>query len=133
MTCHGCNKCASPCPFLVLRLIADTTTSSLCPLSCITTYEPFWDISLPISKDAIAKKGGLGAWFASGDLTLEDCLRAFTADETLAVRRPPHPPWLSQGWGMLCWGALSRPGHGCRRCGSSEQRKTVIGCILCLA
>ena len=49
-----------------------------------TTYEPFWDLSLPIVKEG---KGGLGAWFSGKSIptTIQDCLQAFTADEVLQV------------------------------------------------
>ena len=49
-----------------------------------TTYEPFWDLSLPIVKEG---KGGLGAWLSGKSIptTIQDCLQAFTADEVLQV------------------------------------------------
>ena len=49
-----------------------------------TTYEPFWDLSLPIVREG---KGGLGAWLSGKSIptTIQDCLQAFTADEVLQV------------------------------------------------
>lgn len=54
-----------------------------------TTYEPFWDLSLPIVKEG---KGGLGAWLSGKSIptTIQDCLQAFTADEVLQVCGPHH-------------------------------------------
>lgn len=47
-----------------------------------TTYEPFWDLSLPIVKDG---KGGLGTWLSGKSIptTIQGCLQAFTSDELL--------------------------------------------------
>lgn len=49
-----------------------------------TTYEPFWDLSLPIVKDG---KGGLGTWLSGKSIptTIQGCLQAFTSDELLQV------------------------------------------------
>jgi len=77
------NYDCSPITDLYAGQLQSRVTCHVCG-SVATTYEPFLDISLPISKDMIAKKGGLSGWFSSGEPTLEDCLRAFTTDETLA-------------------------------------------------
>ena len=55
-----------------------------------TTYEPFWDLSLPIVKEG---KGAWGAWLSGKSIptTIQDCLQAFTADEVLQVW-PSHAP-----------------------------------------
>ena len=49
-----------------------------------TTYEPFWDLSLPIVKEG---KQGIGAWLSGKSIptTIQDCLQAFTSDELLQV------------------------------------------------
>ena len=55
-----------------------------------TTYEPFWDLSLPIVREG---KGGLGAWLSGKSIptTIQDCLQAFTADEVLQVTLAAEP------------------------------------------
>ena len=49
-----------------------------------TMYEPFWDLSLPLTREG---KGGLGAWL-SGKTTpasIMDCMQGFFGDEKLEV------------------------------------------------
>lgn len=52
-----------------------------------TTYEPFWDLSLPLAKEG---KSGIGAWLSGKTVptTIQDCLQAFTGDELLQVCPP---------------------------------------------
>ena len=49
-----------------------------------TTYEPFWDLSVPIAKEG---KTGISAWLSGKTVptTIQDCLQAFTGDELLQV------------------------------------------------
>eukprot|EP00873_Tetraselmis_striata_P035630 jgi/Tetstr1/455894/TSEL_004078.t1 len=73
----------SPITDLFCGQLQSRVTCHRCETVC-TTYEPFWDLSIPINKEFIARKGvqqRLG--LAAHELSLEDCLRAFTADEIL--------------------------------------------------
>ena len=49
-----------------------------------TTYEPFWDLSVPIAKEG---KSGISAWLSGKTVptTIQDCLQTFSADEILQV------------------------------------------------
>jgi len=71
----------SPITDLFCGQLQSSITCHKCETRC-TMYEPFWDLSIPITKDAMNKKG-LSAWFSS-EPSLVDCLRAFTADEVLS-------------------------------------------------
>ena len=53
----------------------------------VCRYEPFWDLSLPLTREG--KAGGISGWFsgkAAGAPSIQDCLQAFTADETMQAR-----------------------------------------------
>jgi ubiquitin carboxyl-terminal hydrolase 2/21 len=73
----------SPITDLFCGQLQSSITCHKCETRC-TMYEPFWDLSIPITKESMNKKG-LSAWFGSGEPSLEDCLRAFTSDEILSV------------------------------------------------
>ena len=51
-------------------------------------YEPFLDLSLPLTREGKGG-GGLSGWFSGKSAaapSIQDCLQAFTADETMQVR-----------------------------------------------
>ena len=50
-------------------------------------YEPFLDLSLPLTREGKGG-GGLTGWFSGKSAaapSIQDCLQAFTADETMQV------------------------------------------------
>ena len=49
-----------------------------------TMYEPFWDLSLPLTREG---KGGLGAWLSgkTHPASIMDCMQGFFGDEKLEV------------------------------------------------
>lgn len=46
-------------------------------------YEPFVDLSLPLIKEGKSGKGL--SWFKSNNISILDCLHAFTAEELMQV------------------------------------------------
>ena len=67
----------------------------------VARYEPFWDLNLPLMREG--KAGGISGWFsgkASGAPSIQDCLQAYTADETMqACARVGPPEDALSGWG----------------------------------
>lgn len=64
-----------------------------------TTYEPFWDLSVPIAKEG---KTGISAWLSGKTVpsTIQDCLQAFTGDEVLQVNT--RASWLHSCGFLQC-------------------------------
>lgn len=71
----------SPISDLFLGQLQSSVVCSKCG-GRFTTYEPFWELSLPLAP----KAGGTWSFLSrkpGGPLTLQDCLQAFTSEEKL--------------------------------------------------
>jgi ubiquitin C-terminal hydrolase len=72
----------SPISDLFMGQLQSSVTCSKCG-GRFTMYEPFWELSLPLAPSS----GGAFSWLTfkpgSSSLTLQDCLRAYTAGEKL--------------------------------------------------
>jgi len=70
----------SPIADLFMGQLQSSVNCSKCS-GRFTMYEPFWELSLPLAPSS----GGAFSWlpFKGSSLTLQDCLRAYTAGEKL--------------------------------------------------